>query len=201
MLYPSKKPAAATLRYIAEGHRTGADQAYKCRVRKPWWRVPVLQAPDLFLTYMNADTARLTTNTVGARHLNSVHGVYLTDDHRELARDVLPIASLNSMTLLSAELVGRSYGGGILKIEPREADRWWMPAPAFLAQHRDALAALKPRVQRLLQSRNLLGAVELVDEVLFHKVLATDELAAIAADHGALTTRRTVRRRSGGGAV
>ena len=201
LLYPSAKPAASTLRYIEEGHRTGADQAYKCRVRKPWWRVPVLKAPDLFLTYMNADTARLTTNTVGARHLNSVHGVYLTDEHRELARDVLPIASLNSMTLLSAELVGRSYGGGILKIEPREADRWWMPAPALLARHRDALAAVKPRVQRLLQARNLLAAVNLVDMLLFQNVLSDDELAAIAEDRRAFTSRRTIRGRSGGGGV
>lgn len=198
LLYPSVKPAASTLRYIEEGHRTGADQAYKCRVRKPWWRVPVLKAPDLFLTYMNADTARLTTNTVAARHLNSVHGVYLTEDHRELARDVLPIGSLNSMTLLSAELVGRSYGGGILKIEPREADRWWMPSPALLAQHREALAALQPRVQRMLQSRNLPGAVELVDAVLLNDVLSAGELSAVAGDHRALTTRRTVRGRSGG---
>lgn len=202
LLYPSAKPASATLRYIEEGHRTGADQAYKCRVRRPWWRVPVLKVPDLFLTYMNADTARLTTNTVGARHLNSIHGVYLTDEYRELARDVLPIASLNSMTLLSAELVGRSYGGGILKIEPREADRWWMPAPALIAQHRDALTASKPRVQRFLQTRNLMAAVELVDAVLFQNVAADQELAAIAGDHRALTSRRTVRGRSGsGGAV
>ncbi len=133
---------------------------------------------------MNADTARLTTNAVGARHLNSVHGVYLTDEHRELARNVLPIASLNSMTLLSAELVGRSYGGGILKVEPREADRWWMPAPGLLAQHRDALAVMKPRVQRLLQARNLLAAVDLVDRVLFQNVLSSAELVAIAGDHG-----------------
>ena len=199
LLYPSAKPAAATLRYIEEGHRTGADQAYKCRVRNPWWRVPVLKAPDLFLTYMNADTARLTTNTVGARHLNSVHGVYLTDERRELARDVLPIASLNSMTLLSAELVGRSYGGGILKIEPREADRWWMPAPALLAKHRDALTTLKPRVTRLLKTRDLMKAVELVDSVVFQNVLLGDELTAVAGDHRALTSRRTVRGRSGGG--
>ncbi len=199
LLYPSAAPAAATMQYIDEGHRTGADQAYKCRVRKPWWRVPVLKAPDLFLTYMNADTARLTTNTAGAHHLNSIHGVYLKEEHRELARDVLPIASLNSMTLLSAELVGRSYGGGILKIEPREADRWWMPSPALLSQHRQALASLKPRVQRMLRARNLPGAVKLVDEVLFGNVLSVEELASIAGDHRALTSRRTVRGRSGGG--
>ena len=198
LLWPSKSPAAATLRYIDLGHATGVDQAYKCRVRKPWWRVPVLAAPDLFLTCMNADTARLTTNSAGARHLNSVHGVYLRDELRDIGRELLPIASLNTMTLLSAEIVGRSYGGGILKIEPREADRWWMPSSALLVEHRDALAAIRPRVQRHLQRKDLLSAVALVDGILFASRLSTSELLALRSDHRALTSRRTVRGRSGG---
>lgn len=74
LLYPSARPAAATLDYISKGVDTGVDQAYQCRVRSPWWRVPLLKPADLLLTYMNADTPRLTTNSAGARHLNSVHG-------------------------------------------------------------------------------------------------------------------------------
>lgn len=193
LLYPSANPAPATLRYIEFGHATGVDTAYKCRVRKPWWRVPVLPAPDLFLTYMNADTARLTTNDARARHLNSIHGVYLSAEVRDLACALLPIASLNAMTLLSAELVGRSYGGGILKLEPREADRWWMPAPALIEQRRAELVAIRPRVQRLLKSRNLEAAVEAVDEVLFAGLLTAEELAAIRSDRRALASRRAVR--------
>lgn len=198
LFWPSDNPSDAARRYIELGHATGVDQAYKCRVRKSWWRVPVLPIPDLFLTCMNADTARLTTNTAGARHLNSIHGVYLRDELRDIGRDVLPVASLNSMTLLSAEIVGRSYGGGILKIEPREADRWWMPSPALLARHHAALAAAKPRVQRHLQRKDLRAAVAIVDELLFADLLSTEELHAVRADHQALTSRRTVRGRSGG---
>lgn len=198
LLYPSARPADATLRYIDYGHATGVDDAYKCRVRRPWWKVPLVKAPDLFLTYMNADTARLTTNSAGVRHLNSVHGVYFKDDHLEQGRQLLPVASLNSLTLLSAELVGRSYGGGILKVEPREADRWWMPAPALVETHRRALTAAKPRVQRLLQSRNLPGAVKIIDEIMLADFTTGSELHALRADHRSLTTRRTVRGRSGG---
>ncbi|ARJ07559.1 methyltransferase [Cnuibacter physcomitrellae] len=198
LLYPSNHPAEATKRYIELGHATGVDTAYKCRVRIPWWKVPVLAAPDLLLTYMNADTARLTTNAAGVRHLNSVHGVYIKAEYRDLARSILPIASLNSLTLLSAEMVGRSYGGGILKIEPREADRWWMPAIDLLARHQEALIAIKPRVQRLLQSKRLAAAVAAVDDVLFAGVLEGRELDGLRADHAALSTRRTVRGRSSG---
>lgn len=196
LLYPSTKPAQETLDYIESGHATGIDTAYKCRVRNPWWRVPVLAPADLLLTYMNADTARLTTNQARARHLNSVHGVYLKDDVRELARDVLPVASLNSLTLLSAELVGRSYGGGVLKIEPREADRWWMPSAATMTGYRDALVELKPRVQRLLQSKNVLGAVALVDEVILDG-LSDAQLQAVREDAAAFMQRRLTRGKSG----
>jgi adenine-specific DNA methylase len=196
LLYPSARPADATMDYIQSGDETGVSAAYKCRVRSPWWRVPILDAPDLFLTYMNADTPRLTTNRAGARHLNSVHGVYLRPELSELARQVLPVASLNSLTLLSAEITGRSYGGGILKIEPREADRWLMPTPGTLTQHRDALVALKPKVQRLLQARNLLGATALVDEAL--GLADVMDVAAVRADRDALHNRRVARGRSGG---
>lgn len=197
LLRPSVRPAAATLQYIADGERTAVDTAYKCRVRTPWWRVPLLAPPDLFLTYMNADTARLTTNIAGARHLNSVHGVYLREDVRELARDVLPIASLNSLTLLSAERVGRSYGGGILKLEPREADVWAMPSASTLTDHRMALSELKPRVQRLLQSKRLLDAVALVDGVVLEGVVTAAQLDALRADRHEWANRRTTRGKSG----
>lgn len=191
LLAPSEKPAAGTLAYLESGEGMDVHLAYKCRVRTPWWRVPLLAPPHLFLTAMNADTPRLTTNRTKARHLNSVHGVYLADEHRELAMDVLPIASLNSLTLLSAELSGRSYGGGILKLEPREADRWWMPGPGLLSAHREALNTIQPRVQRLLQSRNLEAAVEMVDAVLFDQ-----DLSSVRRDRAGMARRRMTRGRS-----
>jgi adenine-specific DNA-methyltransferase len=197
LLYPSDHAADSTLRYLEFGHATGVDAAYKCRVRKDWWRVPVLAAPDLFLTYMNADTARLTTNSAGVRHLNSVHGVYFSSELRDLGRSLLPLASLNSMTLLSAERVGRSYGGGILKIEPREADKWWMPSPQLVESQRFELAKVKARVQRLLQAKQLLRAVETVDAVLLDGLVSSAELEALRADRAALAARRTFRGRSG----
>lgn len=193
LLAPSDNPAPETLDYIAAGEDMDVHLAYKCRVRKPWWRVPLLAAPDLFLTAMNADTARLTTNQAGVRHVNSVHGVYLSGRHRALAREVLPVASLNSLTLLSAELSGRSYGGGILKLEPREADRWWMPGPELLGSKREQLNAVKSRVQRQLQARNLTGAVETVDAVLFDR-----DLTSVLKDRNDMANRRATRGRSNG---
>lgn len=196
LLSPSEEPSAGTLDYINIGHLTGVDTAYKCRVRTPWWRVPLLSAPDMFLTYMNADTPRIIWNSAHIRHLNSIHGVYLNDEVRAVAHELLPIAALNSVTLLSAELVGRSYGGGVLKIEPREAEGWLMPGVEEMMINRDALLALKDPIQELLLEKRLLAAVALVDSVLLTS-LTVSQMAAIRMDHAAFMDRRTTRGKSG----
>ncbi len=88
---PPGEPSPAARAYIAAGEAAGVHTAYKCRVRKPWWRVPNLNPADLLLTYMNADTPRLSTNAARAAHLNSVHGVYLAPKVRKLGKALLPL--------------------------------------------------------------------------------------------------------------
>jgi adenine-specific DNA-methyltransferase len=196
---PGDTPSPAAENYIRAGHIAGVDQAYKCRVRRVWYQVPLLPPADLLLTCMNADTPRLTTNDAAALHLNSVHGVYLNEEHRELGRELLPLASLNSVTLLNAEMVGRSYGGGILKIEPREADVWAMPSPALLNENANALREIKTRVAKQLSAGDLLGAVKLVDQaLLLHAGVVTEaDIDVVRRAHHAMTSRRVARSESG----
>ena len=196
---PPGKPSAAASAYIEAGERLEVDAAYKCRVRSPWWRVPLVKPADLLLTYMNADTPRLCTNRKSAYHLNSVHGVYLRPGLRQLGMDLLPLASLNSMTLLGAETVGRAYGGGMLKLEPKEADLLPVPGPLTLDAARPALAAIRSRVAaRLRQPRGLLEAANLVDDVLLIGELgmASSNVKALRAAHAELTARRMARGQS-----
>ena len=199
LFYPSAPPSAEAAAYIADGHRTGVDTAYKCRVRKTWYQVPLVPPADLLLTCMNADTPRLTANEARARHLNSVHGVYLHDEHADLGRELLPLASLNSVTLLHAEMVGRAYGGGILKIEPKEADVWAMPSPALVLARAEALRAIKSQAADLLGDGRLLDAVRVVDEVVLVGCngLSADQIVQIRQARAEFFTRRTVRGASG----
>jgi adenine-specific DNA-methyltransferase len=175
---PGGEPSRAGREYIAAGERIGVQTAYKCRVRSPWWRVPLVPPADLLLTYMNADTPRVSTNRAGVRHLNSVHGIYLRPGLRRLGADLLPLACLNSFTLLGAETVGRAYGGGMLKIDPREADRLPVPAPEIVERLRPQLMAVRPAVTRALAAGRLLPAVVLIDAVLLAAGLGVSEADA-----------------------
>jgi adenine-specific DNA methylase len=199
LFYPGEQPSPQAEAYIEAGERTGVNEAYKCRVRKPWHRVPLVKPADLLLTCMNADTPRLTTNQARAHHLNSVHGVYLTEEHRDLGNELLPLASLNSLTLLNAEMVGRAYGGGILKIEPREADVWAMPAPALVAARAEALRAIRDQVARKLKAGQLLDAVGMVDKALLvdPRKVKSKQLERVREARAELARRRMVRSQSG----
>lgn len=193
---PSGDPSPAARAYIAAGETANVHTAYKCRVRSPWWRVPLVKPADMLITYMNADTPRLTANAAKTRHLNSVHGVYLKPEVRDLGSAVLPLAALTSMTLVGAETVGRAYGGGMLKLEPKEADSLPVPSVDLLDDARDDLEALRPQILKRLRSpKGLLDAVKLVDELLLVGKLGMrrSEVAALRDAHADLTARRVAR--------
>jgi adenine-specific DNA-methyltransferase len=198
---PKGEPGVAARSYIADGEKAGVPKAYKCAARSPWWRVPLVETPDLFLTYMNHDRPRLIANDAKVDVLNSLYGIALRQGLKSLGRELLPIACLNSMTLFGAEMVGRAYGGGLLKLEPREADLLPVPSVNILLGSKDALLNIKPSVGAALRAGDLAKAVELVDDVLLttHAGLTTSKLDALRQGRELLFRRRLSRNKAARG--
>lgn len=197
---------AAARAYVALGEERGVDRAYKCRVRRPWWRTPLPPPPDAFFTYMNQATPQLAANPDGLHYLNSVHGLYLADDCRGLA-DVLALAALNTVTALSAEVAGRAYGGGVLKMEPREAAQLLVPSVDAVRRHEGVLRELLPPARAALRAGRLSEVRARVDGVLLADRRG-ERLAAVREAHAMLSGRRRARssdrrarRPEGGGGV
>lgn len=194
---PGDKPSKAARAYIAAGEAQGVHLTYKCRNRAPWWRVPLVERPDLLFTYMNHDRPRLVANDARAQLLNSLYGVKLKAGARALGRDLLALSCLNSATLLGAEMVGRAYGGGMLKHEPKEADLLPVPSQAALTAVADDLRALRPQLGKALRASDPMRAVELVDRVLLerHLGLTPAEIAGLRGARDHLFQRRVARGR------
>ena len=176
--------------YLERGRSAGIDQRYKCRVRDPWWALPLPKAgvPDLLLTYCANRHPRLALNEATVLQTNTIHGVTLKN--RDLA-PALAAGFYNSLTLLSAELVGRSYGGGVLKLKPTEAENLLLPPiPSNLGY-------LLGQVDALVRSKNLADVLDLVDAIVLHAGLglSLDEIEDLRAGAEQLRTRRLSRGR------
>jgi hypothetical protein len=193
---PGERLTSAEQAYVRRGEELGYANRYKCRVRSPWFLVPGVVTPDAFLTYMSDVIPRLCLNRARVVSSNTLLTVRLRGIPAA-SRKAFVVAFYNSATLLSCERIGRSYGGGVLKLEPREADRLLVPSADLVARHENALLELGSQVDAALRNGRegcLEQAVAAVDAVLFKgERIARGEMASARA---ILRERRQTRARS-----
>lgn len=158
------EPKGAGLKaYLTQGEEGDIDKGYKCRTRKPWYAVPLPKVkPDAFIPYMNHLAPRLIVNAVDAWSTNLIHGAAFHDRHRDIR--AIAAAMLSSVTMLSSEIEGRAYGGGVLKLETKEAER--LLVPVLTDDQEKALLARFDELDQLVREKKLAEAGLRVDEIL-----------------------------------
>jgi adenine-specific DNA-methyltransferase len=125
-------------RYLDSTAGKQARTGYKCRNRNPWYVVPDVQIPDYVMGYMSGREVNLVRNVAGVTCTNSVHSVRVRD--HSVAAKLLPSWG-TPFVRLSCELEGHALGGGMLKLEPREAARILFPDPSVIKTASDDMLA------------------------------------------------------------
>ena len=109
-------------RYIKHGEVLKIHQGYKCSIRTPWYAVPAVWPPDAFVFRQIYDFPRVVLNKASATATDTIHRMKC---HASPEKTVAN--TYTYLTAASAEIEGRSYGGGVLELEPTEATNLLMP--------------------------------------------------------------------------
>jgi len=172
--------------YIRLGEEAGVHEGYKCSIRRRWYDVPSIYVPDAFLFRQIHDAPLLVANEAGATSTDTIHRVRFK---RKLSARRLAAAFCNSLTFAWAEVCGRSYGGGVLELEPREAEE--LPVPLEAAQ-----AINEQRLDKLLREKGVEAALDYSDPILLGDGLglSSGDIADVRAAWVQLRDRRKNRR-------
>lgn len=171
--------------YLETGVEAGVPLGYKCRIRKKWFVVPSTHDADGFLLRQIHSHPQLAVNMAGGSSTDTVHRVRfrLGTDSRALATGFH-----NSATFAFAEVMGRSYGGGVLELEPSEADG--LPVPYHPSFRSDF-----DRVDRGLRDGNIEAVLDVADASVSRLLgVPPDELAILRGGWRRLRARRVRRK-------
>ncbi len=154
-------------RWIQEGEAQNVHERYKCVARNDWFRVDVAASPCAFATCARAGSPRMILNESECLNSNAVHSVNWNASLGVEPRAVA-VAFLSSAVAVWAELRGRRYGGGVLKIEPGTLKR--VPVPLlqgvediFEDVDRELRKGQEERARRLVDDRVLRQGLALND--------------------------------------
>jgi len=105
-------------KYLARFNESDRDKVKTFKRRKYWHQPDDNITPDGFLSYMNDQGPVLALNKAGVTCTNSVHRLIFKNKTPEHSKKLFTISLQSTLSQLSAEIVGRSYGSGVLKLEP-----------------------------------------------------------------------------------
>lgn len=183
---PGQRLSEELRRYIKWGEEQGFNLGYKCRKRNPWYSVPSVWNPQAFMLRQIHQFPKIVLNAAGATCTDTIHRVRL---RAGVSGRMVAAAFLNSLTFVFSEVMGRSYGGGVLELEPNEAEQ--LPLPLICADTLDF-----DHLDQLLRDGNISAVLDVTDEILLRQGLGlnAEETRMLRATWEKLRDRRVNRK-------
>jgi len=115
--------------YLQHGRDAELDKRALITTRRPWYKMEIRRVPPFLFAYLGRRNARFIRNLAGVMPLTSFLCVY---PHRDDADSIARLwqALKHPDTVRNLALVGKSYGAGAIKVEPRALER--LPIPDYV---------------------------------------------------------------------
>ncbi len=134
--------------YLDEGEKAGLPQRAIMKARSPWYRMERRKVPPILFAYLGRRNARFIRNLAGVVPLTCFLCVYPRREDPHFVAALWKVVS-HPLTIANLPLVGKSYGSGCIKVEPRSLERLPLP-PAVVAEAGLALCSRRRQLQLAL---------------------------------------------------
>ena len=121
---------AALRAYLKKGEEMGLPARPLIATRKPWYRMEQRATPALLFAYLGRRKCRFVLNQAGAVPLTGFLCVYPRDESGENVGRLWRALN-HPATRANLVYVGKTYGDGAIKVEPRQLEALEVPRPVL----------------------------------------------------------------------
>ncbi|MGH9766363.1 MAG: hypothetical protein ACREAB_02930 [Blastocatellia bacterium] len=121
----------AVRRYIEYGASLGLPEKPLISQRRPWYKMESRVAPPFLFAYLGRRNSRFIRNHAGVIPLTCFLCVYPRQNNKDFADHLWEVLN-HPATVANLPLIGKSYGSGAVKVEPRALER--LPLPEYLVK-------------------------------------------------------------------
>jgi adenine-specific DNA-methyltransferase len=121
----------ALQRYLQQGEDLDIPASTLIATRNPWYKMEQRTPPPFFFSYLGRRSTRFIRNRTTAVPLTCLLCIYPFDSSPENIEKLWQVFS-DPRTLENLRLVGKSYGNGALKVEPRSLQELQLPQDVLL---------------------------------------------------------------------
>lgn len=157
-------PNSRLQQYLDLFNEERKDKISTFKKRRVWSETSDGNVPDAFFPVMHHSGPRIVLNSCDANCTNTIHRVFFNNDISDEAKMMAAISVLTSYSQVSAELVGRRYGSGVLKHEPRDAERIGLLMPRVGAK---AIKKQFENIEELLRNGECEAASMVADRFVY----------------------------------
>lgn len=171
------------------------EQRARCstfKKRKVWSQPDDGTVPDVFFPVMQHNGPRILLNKAEVNCTNSVHRGYFRSTKTNTEKHLIALSSISSFSQLSAEIVGRSYGSGALKHEPREAEKIHLLLPKV---HHNKVFSAYRKADTCLRCGNFSEASQIADCLILEAMELGDTATSVSILRSGLSQARKYRQR------
>lgn len=116
----------SVVQYLKLGQEMGLPDRALIQQRKPWYRMERREIPQILFTYLGRRNSRFILNQAGVLPLTGFLCVYPVHKDEIFVHNLWKALN-HPDTIKNLFLVGKSYGSGAIKVEPRNLERLGIP--------------------------------------------------------------------------